>query len=79
MKQKNKELELNRLVTALPVFMESYNHSIPAGFPHASVEELKEFQVTHPLLFKHGDEWSIDKHRKRLMDWLASHRAISST
>lgn len=57
--------------------MESYNKSIPVSFPHASLKTLKKFQVTHPILFKHGDEWSIDKHRKRLMDWLPSYSEIS--
>ena len=77
MRQKNYELELNQTVTPLLTFMESYNRSIPMGFPRASLAALKQFQVTHPLLFKRGNEWSIDKHRKRLMDWLVSHRGIA--
>ena len=55
-------------------FLESYNQSIPERFPHASVASLKQFQTTHPALFKDTDEWSLDKHRKRLMDWLVSYR-----
>ena len=58
----------------LSIFLESYNQSIPVSFPRASVKTLKQFQVVHPVLFKHGEEWSIDRHRKRLMDWLASYR-----
>lgn len=73
---KDNELKLNQIRTSLLIFMESYNDSIPAGFPHASVKILKRFQVLNPLLFKHGDEWSIDKHRKRFMDWLSSYRGI---
>ncbi len=69
---KNKELELNQNKTPLLVFMESYNKSIPSSFPRVSVKILKHFQVLHPVLFKHSDEWSIDKHRKRVMDWLPS-------
>ncbi|OGZ08165.1 MAG: hypothetical protein A3D65_03420 [Candidatus Lloydbacteria bacterium RIFCSPHIGHO2_02_FULL_50_13] len=53
--------------------MESYNKSIPAEFPRASVKSLKRFQAMHPGLFKNGNEWSIDKHRKKLMDWLPSY------
>jgi len=72
MRGKNHELELNQTGTTLAIFMESYNKSIPVSFPHASVKALKQFQILHPLLFKHGDKWSIDRHRKRLMDWLPS-------
>ncbi len=72
MKQKNDPLKLNQLETSLPIFMASYNQSVPAGFPHASAKALKQFQELHPMLFKHSHEWSIDKHRKRLMDWLPS-------
>ena len=57
--------------------METYNKSIPDGFPVVSVSILKKFQALHPILFKNGDEWSIDKHRKKLMDWLPSAIKIS--
>ena len=70
--KRNRELEVNCLVTPPADFIDSYNHSIPVGFPRATAVRLKEFQATHPLLFKKGDGWSIDKHRKRLMDWLSS-------
>lgn len=53
--------------------MASYNQGIPAGFTRASVRALKQFQGTYPILFKNGDFWSIDRHRKRLMDWLLVH------
>ena len=69
---KNNELELNQVKTPLLNFMESYNKSIPISFPKVSVKILKNFQSLHPILFKHSDEWSIDKHRKRVMDWLPS-------
>ena len=68
-------LKVNEAKTSLADFMESYNKSIPGGFPRPSPKLLKTFQELHPMLFKHGDEWSIDKHRKRLMDWLVSYRA----
>ncbi|KKU53077.1 MAG: hypothetical protein A3F26_02265 [Candidatus Ryanbacteria bacterium RIFCSPHIGHO2_12_FULL_47_12b] len=71
---RNREWEQNQINTNLVGFLENYNQNIPGGFPRASVKSLKEFQVAHPLLFKHGDEWSVDRHRKRLMDWLSSHR-----
>ncbi len=74
--KKDDELKINQTATPLLTFLDSYNKSIPVTFPHASQKDLKQFQVMHPILFKHGDEWSIDKHRKKLMDWLPSHREI---
>ena len=67
------ERERNELATPLSAFLVSYNESIPNGFPRASASVLKQFQAVHPLLFRNGDEWTIARHRKRLMDWLASH------
>ena len=75
--KRNRDLEINQVSTTLPVFMETYNKSIPDGFPVVSVSILKKFQALHPILFKNGDEWSIDKHRKKLMDWLPSAIKIS--
>ena len=75
--RKEDVLKRNQIGTPLLIFMESYNASIPADFPHPSVKILKTFQALHPTLFKRGDEWSIDKHRKRLMDWLPSYIALS--
>ena len=68
--KRNRDLEINQVGTTMSVFMETYNKSIPASFPAVSVPVLKKFQTLHPTLFKNGDEWSIDKHRKKLMDWL---------
>ncbi|OGF62845.1 hypothetical protein A2662_02995 [Candidatus Giovannonibacteria bacterium RIFCSPHIGHO2_01_FULL_45_33] len=77
MKSKNDRiLEQNQNVTTLAVFIESYNKSVPEGFPKASVKSLRKFQVSYPALFKNGDDWSIDKHRKKLMDWLISNADI---
>lgn len=74
MRQKDLEQERNQMAVPLAVFLASYNESIPEGFPRASAEALRRFQTAYPVLFRKGDAWSIDKHRKRLMDWLASHR-----
>ena len=74
MRTRDYERERNELATPLLAFLESYNQKLPDGFPRASVAALKQFQTTYPGLFKRGDAWSIDKHRKRLMDWLAAHR-----
>ncbi|KKU51638.1 MAG: hypothetical protein A3A28_03000 [Candidatus Sungbacteria bacterium RIFCSPLOWO2_01_FULL_47_32] len=71
MKKKNEAYELTLIRTPLAVFLASYNQTIPSGFPRASTAMLRKFQGTHPTLFKHGDEWSVAQHRKKLMDWLS--------
>ena len=63
----------NERLTPVLDFIESYNRTLPAGFPRATAKTVKLFQQAYPALFKGKDEWSIDKHRKRFMDWLASH------
>ncbi|MEK7537193.1 MAG: hypothetical protein AAB584_02000 [Patescibacteria group bacterium] len=72
MKSKSAEFEQNQAITSIAVFIESYNKSIPKDFPRATTGALKQFQIIHPMLFKKTNDWSIDKHRKRLMDWLFS-------
>ena len=74
MKKRDLELERNQTMTTPLVFKESYNQTIPLHFRRVSMEILKQFQLAHPALFKGSNEWSIEKHRKRLMDWLASRR-----
>lgn len=72
MKSRSNEFEQNQAITSIAIFIENYNKSIPGDFPRATTKILREFQTTHPGLFKETDDWSIDKHRKRLMDWLFS-------
>ena len=69
------KFKVNLIATSLAVFMDSYNKSVPESFPRPSARVLKAFQALHPALFKNTNEWSIDKHRKRIMDWLPSHNA----
>ena len=73
MKRRDKVLELNQAFTTSSEFMDSYNRSLPHGYPQASVKNLKQFQLKFPILFKNTEEWSIEKHRKKMMDWLSSH------
>jgi len=74
MKRVDKERELNEARTSLVNFATAYNRMLAPGFPHASPKALTAFRASYPLLFKNDDSWSIDKHRKRFMDWYASHR-----
>ena len=54
-------------------FITSYNEGLPDGYAAANTGVLKAFSAAHPHLFKHGDAWSLDQHRKRVMDWLPTH------
>lgn len=77
MKRKGDPLEKNLISTSLDVFLENYNACVPKGFPQADAEVLKQFRTAYPALFKKVDMWSIDRHRKRLMDWLSLQRRLS--
>lgn len=57
---------------SLAQFLVSYNEGLPSEFPRATQSLLKEFNTSHPDLFKTGNVWSLDQHRKRVMDWLPS-------
>ncbi|MCX6738877.1 MAG: hypothetical protein NT098_02360, partial [Candidatus Parcubacteria bacterium] len=63
----------NETFTTISVFMEYYNKNIPVSYPHATRGSLEAFRKSFPGLFADGKKWSIDKHRKRLMDWLPSY------
>jgi hypothetical protein len=73
MKTPDLDKERSEKELSLPDFLKSYNKDLPSGFPHASLPFLKEFKKTFPALFKSkekGEEmWSLDRHRKKFMDW----------
>ncbi|HEX7651129.1 MAG TPA: hypothetical protein VF439_00225 [Candidatus Paceibacterota bacterium] len=60
------------------VFLRAYNENLPAGFPQASAAYMKEFRKAYPSLFKQENAWSLDQHRKKLMDWLPLHIRIAA-
>ncbi len=70
MKKYSEELSISEMRISLADFLKSYNKNLPTGFPKASTALLKKFKETHPLFFKHGDLWSLDEHRKKIIDWL---------
>lgn len=74
--RKNPEPEINFEAQSLLVFVQYYNKNIPSQFPRASVEALETFKAANADLFKGSDQWTIDKHRKKVMDWLTSRRAL---
>lgn len=55
---------------SLSDFLKSYNANMPPAFPSATVALLERFREAHQMLFKHGDLWSLDLHRKKVFDWL---------
>lgn len=72
----NKQPDANSIGTSAAIFIQYYNENIPGLFPQATVKTLEKFRATHPTLFKESNEWIIDKHRKKFMDWLVSNRNI---
>lgn len=63
----------------LSEFLASYNEGLPQEFPKATEGILTEFKEKYPELFKGGSSWSLDQHRKRLMDWLPAHVRASQS
>jgi len=59
-------------------FLKAYNEKLPTDFPQASTPLLKEFKKMHASLFKDTNAWSLDQHRKKVMDWLTSRARIST-
>lgn len=75
-KRKDPVLEQNKAIVTLANFLAAYNKSAPEGYPRATLAALRKFQAAHASLFKNHDDWSIEKHRKKLMDWLPSYRDV---
>ena len=74
--KKNPADDVNLMSKSLIDFVHYYNKNVPEVFPRASVKALEKFQVTYPALFGTSKEWTIDKHRKKLMDWLVSYKEL---
>lgn len=61
---------------SLPEFLKLYNQDLPHGFTRASSALLEEYKNTHGGFSKAAANWSLDQHRKKVMDWLRSKQAI---
>jgi hypothetical protein len=70
MKSYKEEAAVSQIQVSLLDFLKSYNKNIPENFPRASADLLRKFKESHPSFFKHGDLWSLDEHRKKIIDWL---------
>jgi hypothetical protein len=60
-------------------FLRSYNEKLPTEFPQATLPLLREFRKTHASLFKIDKLWSLDQHRKKVMDWLTARSRVSES
>lgn len=67
------EQEVNFAGMTLEDFLAYYNNNIPDSMPRATKESLEEFLAGHEALFGEDKAWTIDKHRRRFMDWLISY------
>ena len=70
MKNNPQEIKLNEIPLSLSEFLKSFNQNMPANFLQVSEEQLKKFKKEHEILFRKSDTWSLDQHRKKVMDWL---------
>jgi len=70
MKKYGEIFKASQIQLSLNDFLQSYNKNIPKSFPQATAELLQKFKDEHIALFKNGDLWSLDQHRKRIIDWL---------
>lgn len=64
------QIMLNEIPLTDVEFLESYNKNIPEGYPKVSLKILERFKEAHTSLFKGNGSWSLDQHRKRMIDWL---------
>ena len=58
------------ILLTMTEFLESYNQNMPKDRPLVSLEILQKFKDEHLSLFKNKGLWSLDQHRKRMIDWL---------
>lgn len=68
--KKPPEIKTNELHISQGEFLKSYNQNMPLAFPRATTPLLNRFREAHAVLFKNGDMWCLDIHRKKVMDWL---------
>jgi hypothetical protein len=64
------ELKVSEMQITQAEFLKSYNQNMPSSFPRATNTLLTKFREQHASLFKHGESWSLDLHRKKLIEWL---------
>ncbi|MFZ1987640.1 MAG: hypothetical protein WAV21_01230 [Minisyncoccia bacterium] len=79
MRTPDRDRERSEKKRSLAEFLTLYNENLPLAFPRASAAHLEEFKTAHSGLFVRANEWSLDQHRKKVMDWLGSRKEISKS
>lgn len=77
MRDSREELKASQKRVTISDFLQSYNDNMPKSLPRASVTLLEKFKEEHPTLFKSDNLWSLDLHRKKLIDWLPRNSTAS--
>lgn len=72
MKGPDRDRERSERKHSLAEFLMLYNEGLPLEFPRATAALLAEYQTQYGGQFKDG-LWSLDLHRKKVMDWLPGH------
>jgi DNA primase len=57
-------------IEQMNIFIKEYNRLFNVPANKASETICQKYKIEHPNEFKTSD-WSIDKHRKRFMDWMS--------
>lgn len=70
MKKASERIVPNEVPLSATEFKESFNQNMPAGYPHVTLEIMDKFRFAHPNLFKKPNVWTLDLHRKRMIEWL---------
>ena len=70
MKRFAEETKIMQEELTLKDFIVCYNKGIPQTYPQATPAMLSKFRAAHPQLFKDCELWTLEIHRKKLMDWL---------
>jgi len=60
-------------LSSVDTFVNDYNQLFNVPSIKASCAICNQYKNEHPNEFKTSD-WSIDKHRKRFMDWMSGQR-----
>jgi hypothetical protein len=76
MRNNKPEIKEYEMQISIADFLKSYNQNMPMTFPRATLHLLKRFRDDHATLFKHGDLWSLDLHRKKLIEWLPRNSGV---
>ncbi|MBP6911803.1 MAG: hypothetical protein KBB88_01205 [Candidatus Pacebacteria bacterium] len=68
----------NEIQISQEEFLASFNENMPSSFPKVTPGLLQKFKDTHKTFFKKGTKiWSLDQHRKKLIDWLPRNTEVS--